>query len=343
MRFIDKSLEEYPTYTGKSRAEKDNHKYLTKVKSTPNKYNYDIIFKCQCNNHILISYQAYYSLVKINTIEKYNYGCVDGAYRQQIKNNHNSRCLIKNGTDTKECVSCNGFYPRLDKKGLCSNCKEVRRLGIKLYDTFEDIMSKWNPNCHNGRYKRLPYLGGTAIKGYKVKGFTYIDTHWYEEASKVMWTKANGYICFSLSKKNMKRLGKQPRPTKSKPKYIKLHRYVLGLGDNLSWVGDHVVGITLDNRLKNLRVADAHTNSYNSSKVRNSTTSSKYKGVSYRKSHKVNPWKVDLQRGGDRHNTFLSTEVTAAKCYDNLLRTKYPSEFNKYNFPEEGELGCMSR
>ncbi len=343
MRFVDKSLEDYPIYTGKSKIEQDNHKYLTRIKSTPNKYNYDIIFKCQCTKHVLISYSSYYAMSKLGSIEKYNCGCLEEAYKQQIKSNYYNRNLIKNGTGIKECKSCNGFYSKLNKKGLCSNCKEVRRLRVRLYDTFEDIMSKWNPCCHDGRYKKLPYLSGTTTKGYKIKGFTYIDADRYEEASKLLWTKSNKYIGFSLSKNNMESMDKQPRAPRSKPLYIKLHRYVLGLGDNTNWIGDHMSGATLDNRFKNLRVADAHTNSYNSSKVRNSTTSSKYKGVSYRKSHKANPWKVDLQRGGDRHNAFMSTEVAAAKCYDNLLRTKYPSEFNKYNFPEEGELGCMSR
>ena len=342
-RFVDKPLRGYPTYLGKGGGEKGGHKYLTRVKNTPNKYNYDIIFKCQCDKHILISYSAYYSLVKLGTIEDHNCGCIEEAYKQQIKSKYHSRNLAKCVGNDKECKSCNSFYSKLSKTGLCSNCKEIRRLGVKLYDAFEDIMTKWDPSCHNEMYKRLPYLCGTSTKGYKVKGFTYIDAYMYEEASKVMWTKSARYVAFSLSKDNMKRLGKYQIPTKSKPKYIKLHRYVLGLGDDTSWVGDHIGGFTLDNRFKNLRVANVHTNSYNSTKVRGNTTSSKYKGVSYRKAYKANPWKVALQRGGDRHHAFLKTEEDAAKHYDNLLRTKYPSEFNKYNFPEGCELSCISK
>lgn len=338
VRFVDKPIGDYEDYTNSKYKGSVVHKYLTKVKLTPNKYNHDIIFKCICDSHILLSYSAYYSLEKDGTIEGYNCGCVEQGLINKVKDNYHNRNLTQCSINNVKCKSCMGFYPKVGVKGSCNNCEEVQRLKVKLYDTFEDLMNKWNPNCHDGRYRRLPYLSGTSLKGYKVKGFTYIDAQWYEEASKVMWTRVNKYISFSLSKDNMKRLGKKVRPIRVAQKQVRLHRYVLGLGDNTCWVGDHARGFTLDNRFKNLRVADNKTNALNTRKSGGRSKFTKYKGVSYYE-NRNKKWRMSLKRGEYWEFKSFYTDEDAARYYDLILRDKFPSEFNRYNFPLEGELG----
>lgn len=339
IRFIDKPVEDYEECHDKRYGVAISHKYLTKVKLTPNKYNCDIIFKCICDEHVLISRSAYYSIERAGTADAYHCGCLMKKVKKEVKYKYTTRNLFKTVEFNKKCKSCAGYYESLTRQNQCFNCTEVDRLGVMVYETFEGIMEKWCPECHNKKYKRLPYVAGTSGKGYRIKGFSYIDSSLYNEASKVMWIKSGRYLQFCLSKGNLKRLGKIYLHRKGRPTYINLHRYILGLGIYVEAMGDHISGVSLDNRRCNLRVVSILENSHNSRKNKNTTKGSKYKGVSINSKCVNKKWRLNLKRGGSNYSVGFDKEIHAAKHYDYLLREKHPSNFNRYNFPLEGELG----
>lgn len=341
IRKITKPLDEYQEYIPSKGIPTYKHNYLTSVKVVNSKYIYDIIFECCCGTHVILSHSAYYSRVRSGGIEKCNCGCIDKAYEDLIKSSYHNRNLTKTENTPALCKSCDGYYSALEDNRSCGNCNEVLRLKVLLYATFEDIMRDWDPTTHNARYKKLPYLSGTSLKGYKVKGFTYVDSRIYPQVSKLMWFKTKRYIACTLSKENLKRLGKEGKYRKGKPSYLRLHRYVLGLGDGLTSVGDHVKGFTLDNRHCNLRVADVHSNAYNSRKQEGKCKSSKYKGVYPRPRYVSKPWRMNLKRGDSKYIEYFTSEEEAARGYDRVLRENHPSEFNLYNFPLKGERRAL--
>lgn len=104
---------------------------------------------------------------------------------------------------------------------------------------------------------------------------------------------------------------------------------------------DHINGKTLDNRRCNLRVCTRADNSYNSRKSKNKTT--RFKGVYRRPTKKQGyTYKVEFIRGGVKYyKGGFKCEIEAAKHYDDTLRSHYPSEFNTYNFPLEGEQSSL--
>lgn len=101
---------------------------------------------------------------------------------------------------------------------------------------------------------------------------------------------------------------------KSKP-YVVLHRIVLEriLGRQLKpgELCDHMNGNTLDNRRENLRLAAKSQNMRNSKKRANSA--SPYKGVSFTKQNKKNPWRAEIRVNGKP--IFLGYHQTPEKAY----------------------------
>jgi len=112
-------------------------------------------------------------------------------------------------------------------------------------------------------------------------------------------------------------------------KNIKMHRVILGL-TGPKQQGDHINGITLDNRRGNLRAVTNQQNSWNQKPTKGS---SKFKGVSWKKEAKK--WVVQLMVSGKKiHIGYFNCEIEAAHVYDQAA-IKYYGEFKNLNFPQK--------
>jgi hypothetical protein len=99
---------------------------------------------------------------------------------------------------------------------------------------------------------------------------------------------------------------------------------------------DHINGNGLDNRLRNLRLATRSQNMYNRRKL--TTTSSKFKGVSYAK--REGRWVAYIRQNRSRiHLGYFETELDAALAYDEKARELF-GEFASLNFPPETLEAC---
>jgi len=110
-----------------------------------------------------------------------------------------------------------------------------------------------------------------------------------------------------------------------------MHREIIKAPDHL--FVDHINRNSLDDRKANLRPATRAENNQNRTKCRNGTFSSKYKGVTWNRGHRL--WQADIRVNG-RH-IFLGSfddEVRAARAYDRAAR-KYHRQFAVLNFAEE--------
>jgi len=112
---------------------------------------------------------------------------------------------------------------------------------------------------------------------------------------------------------------------------VYMHQEVIKVPDGM--VVDHINHDGMDNREANLRAATRAQNIRNRKKFSNSS-SSKYKGVSWRK--KTRKWEVLITF--ERKRIFLGcfrSEIDAAKAYDRAA-IKYHGEFASLNFPQSG-------
>lgn len=101
---------------------------------------------------------------------------------------------------------------------------------------------------------------------------------------------------------------------------------------------DHINGDQLNNQRSNLRIVTRAQNMWNTRK--RSGMSSRYKGVSWKSSHKQ--WYARIQVHGEMmHLGLYRTEQAAALAYDFAARTHY-GEFARLNFPMEGEQGSAA-
>lgn len=91
---------------------------------------------------------------------------------------------------------------------------------------------------------------------------------------------------------------------------VLLHKFVKDVGDNLT---DHINRNVFDNRKSNLRPATHSLNAYNAAKFSNTT--SKYKGVSYRKDSGKWRARIQINRTNIALGVFL-TEQEAALAYN---------------------------
>lgn len=231
--------------------------------------------------------------------------------------------------------------------GLCCDCLDMMdSRGGMIGESFEDIMLQWNNSHEDEDTVRLPILSGTSKMGYKVVGESLIDAVWWDDCKTWMWiTDHNAYVKASFSRENMRR-NRLP-PVKGEALYTHLHRFVMGVSGEVNLHVDHINGDKRDNRTRNLRLASITQNSHNSTRGSKTSGKSKYKGVAYHpqkestrgKANKV--WSSQLYRNGSIHVKYCHTEYEAARWYDNILRGRYPSEFNVYNFPLEGEMPAV--
>ncbi|MHC4566413.1 MAG: 5'-3' exonuclease H3TH domain-containing protein, partial [Planctomycetota bacterium] len=115
-----------------------------------------------------------------------------------------------------------------------------------------------------------------------------------------------------------------------------MYRQVIKVPDHL--FVDHINRNRLDNRKANLRPATAAQNGQNRVKYRKGKYSSKYKGVSRRRSRM--PWRATIRvNGRPKHLGSFTSEVRAAKAYDRAAK-KYHGEFAVLNFSESRWSPC---
>jgi hypothetical protein len=112
---------------------------------------------------------------------------------------------------------------------------------------------------------------------------------------------------------------------------LKLHNLIMNNYDD-NMIIDHIDHNPLNNMKYNLRHATSQENSFNVSK-RNNPTSSKYKGVTYRKDNDT--WRARITINAELINLGqFESEEEAAKTYDKKAKELF-GEFACLNFPEE--------
>lgn len=119
-----------------------------------------------------------------------------------------------------------------------------------------------------GHANRQPRIDFTDAAPFKINGvycklisltkgmFAIIDASRYEDVSRLHWTAAKARDRYYAARK---------APTKGKRagKFLYLHRFILGLSIDDPGIGDHINGVTLDCRDKNLRIANEFQNKWN--------------------------------------------------------------------------------
>lgn len=140
-----------------------------------------------------------------------------------------------------------------------------------------------NGNAIINIYKNKEFVAGVIVD----------DDKWYE-LSKYSWFLHNGYVGAYINKKR-----------------ISMHRYLMNAEKGIFI--DHYNNNSLDNRVKNLRIATAAQNSYN--KSQSNHTLHKYKGLSYDK--KCKTYKSTIRKDGKEYYLGnYKTEVEAAIAYN---------------------------
>lgn len=298
-----------------------------------------ILFDCYCGCKAFIKLPALIGHNKSGKLKTLSCGRERRA-KEELALSRVSEKFEKSVDNPVYCKNCDSYRPKITKS-RCDDCNTLKYYGVVLKsgEPFEDLMRDWDPETGDPETKWLPILKGTKSKGYNIAGKTLIDTAWYEDCSKYLWVFSNhGYVLMNLSKDNLARRG-LTKP-KGKTLSIKLHRYVSGVSNDVPLHVDHTNGDTLDNTCKNLRLASRRDNARNSTKTKGT---SKYKGVTVRENYsKVRKecttyFQAQITIGGKKHSKCFDSEIDAAKYYDDYIREHYPSGFNVYNFPREGE------
>tara|TARA_B100001059_G_C17764467_1_gene544769 strand:- start:294 stop:1367 length:1074 start_codon:yes stop_codon:yes gene_type:complete len=330
----------------KGKYSKVNYKYLTyKGRKEGSPW---VFYGCTCGKVLRLSASTITGTKDKGQLEDLHCGCLT----KEGYTNFVESVIIEFKTKRKisdqnpqYCTYCESYREERDTR-YCKCCTYVQKLNLRVGQSFEDIMNSWDKSYEIGECAKLPVLKGNSSKGYEVVSITLLDLEWYENASKLMWIEdAAGYVRSSYSKSNMRRLGVVL--DKSVKGGITLHRFVKGVSNEVPLHVDHINGNPKDNRLENLRFANCTQNVHNSLKRGANKYSSKYKGVIYclgkesKKGKKNKVWKSTLVRGTHQNVKWCYTEKEAAEWYDEVLRNRYPSEFNVYNFPREGERSAI--
>lgn len=109
-----------------------------------------------------------------------------------------------------------------------------------------------------------------------------------------------------------------------KRRSMDMHRMILGLVPGDGKIADHIEpSETLDNRRRNLRVADVFQSNYNQSLRKDNTSG--HKGVKWEKSR--NRWNVNVQYGGKNHHGGSFVDFAAACARRDELARELHGEF----------------
>lgn len=149
--------------------------------------------------------------------------------------------------------------------------------------------------------------------------YSIIDSEDFSRIAKYSW-------CLHKNGKQ----GKKYAATRTKNKYVLLHRLILD-AVNSKFQVDHINGDTLDNRKQNLRLCSRSENLRNGKKHIDSK--SKYKGVIYNKLNKNYRARICKDYKIIEIGSF-KTEKGAAKAYDKKAIELFGS-FAKLNFPKD--------
>lgn len=152
--------------------------------------------------------------------------------------------------------------------------------------------------------------------------YAIVDADNYEWLMQWKWSYRDGYAKRSVHIPMAAGLRKQVP--------ITMHGVILPPCNGL--VPDHINGNGLDNRRENLRLATQQQNMWNRKPVKNS--SSKYKGVSWRKS--TGYWIANIKLDGkQKHLGCFWSEEDAARAYNKAAKEMH-GEFAKLNDVEDG-------
>jgi hypothetical protein len=161
-------------------------------------------------------------------------------------------------------------------------------------------------------FRRIPLTQGK---------YAIVDPEDFERLNKHKWHAVkNGNTfyairCFGPAKKTT---------------YIRMHREIINPPDHL--VVDHINHNGLDNRKANIRPATRSQNNFNRLIIKREDSSSKYKGVSWRKRRKR--WHARIHVNGEyKFLGYFKDEIHAAKAYDKAAK-EYQKEFAVLNFPD---------
>ncbi len=148
-----------------------------------------------------------------------------------------------------------------------------------------------------------------------------VDDEDYERVTAIKW---------AASQTGKKWYGRGHIPGSGKNgKCFSLHRFVSGASSGEEV--DHINGDGLDNRRSNLRICTSQQNKRNMAKQ--SGKSSKFKGVSYNKSHRRFEAYITVSYKRVRLGMHACEEA-AARAYDAAALAAF-GEFAKTNFPAE--------
>ncbi|QKF94703.1 putative HNH enonculease [Fadolivirus algeromassiliense] len=151
--------------------------------------------------------------------------------------------------------------------------------------------------------------------GGKIGGVALISEIDYEIISKYKWSQDNrGYVFGSVNSHR-----------------IYLHRFIMKAGEGV--LIDHINNNKLDNRRENLRFATKKENNMNKKKTIKSITTSKYRGVSFKK--RDNHYHSRIMINGKEISLgYYKTDIEAAEAFDMYI-VKNNIQFVNLNFPDK--------
>jgi len=167
------------------------------------------------------------------------------------------------------------------------------------------------------RYRKRHY--GFPFRRIKLSQGKYaiVDPEDYEKLIGYVWYAANA-LCTFYAQRN------------ENGKSVRMHRQIMN--PPAGFFVDHENHNGLDNRKANLQIVTPAENTYNKRKEKGSV-SSRYKGVSFRKSR--NKWTAYISYRGRRINLgCFDDEIDAAKAYDEAAKELF-GKFAFLNFEKD--------
>lgn len=165
-------------------------------------------------------------------------------------------------------------------------------------------MTTYHSSATNRTHIRVPELRAWKVE--LTRGlYTLVDDDVFEQIKDQSWI---------AHKTNPHTYARKRNPNKSGPVHLNLHREIMNAGKEDQV--DHINLDTLDNRKINLRCASRSQNKCNGEKYRrNGGSSSRYKGVTYRKDN--GKWRAQIVVGHEHISLGqFENELDAAKAYD---------------------------